>query len=208
MFYILLKDYTHHGGTIKKLTTIPKGTLISKEPFREQKDMEYITVSYGNQSGYYLSKDIVESNTEFFKKLTEEEFEKELLTLEFKNVLYKTNETLSIKEIYDIVDSIFKEKAEEPDTKEEFLKKLEEINKEMEKTIDRNTPPFQPYNPLPNPYNTKCHCGNDGSQPCWSTACPKRIIITYGTSGTKPIENPVWTTSATIHIINKNETND
>jgi hypothetical protein len=207
MFYQLLQDYTHHGGTIKKLTTIPKGTLVSKEPFREQKDMEYITVSYGNHSGYYLSKDVVESNKEFFKEITEEEFEKELLTLEFKNILYKTNETLSIEEIYNIVDSVFKEKDEEPDPREEFLKKLEEINKEMEKTIERNTQPFQPYHPIPNPYNSKCHCGNDGTQPCWSTACPKRIHITYGT-GTKPNENPCWTSSSTIHIINKKETND
>jgi hypothetical protein len=199
MFYQLIQDYTHHGGSIKKLTTIPKGTLISKEPFREQKDMEYTTVSYGNHSGYYLSKEIVESNIEFFKKLTESEFERELLILEFKNILYKTNETLSIEEIYNIVDSVFKERDEEPDPGEEFLKRLEEI--------DRTTQPFQSYQPVSNPYDIKCHCGNDGSQPCWSTSCPKRIHITYGT-GTKPNGNSYWTISSTIHTINDKENND
>ena len=100
---------------------------------------------------------------------------------------------------------------EEPDPREEFVKKMEEIQKEMEKVVERNTPPFQPfqpYHPAPNPYNAKCHCGNDGTQPCWSTACPQRIVISYGTSSGYPSFNPTWTVSTTIHNINKNENND
>jgi hypothetical protein len=85
MFYLLLKDYTHHGGTIKKLKTISKGTLISKEPFRETVGLEYVTVSHGNQEGYYLSKEVVENNPEFFKKLTEQEFDKFVAIEKFKN---------------------------------------------------------------------------------------------------------------------------
>ena len=27
-----------------------------------------------------------------------------------------------------------------------------------------------------------CSCGNDGTKPCWSTACPNRLVVTYTTS--------------------------
>ncbi len=208
MFYILLTDYTHHGGTIKKLKTIPKGTLISKEPFRETVGLEYVTVGHGNQEGYYLSKEVVENNPEFFKKLTEQEFDKFVAIEKFKNDLWLANEHISIEEIYEIVNEAFVEMEEEPDPKEEFLKRLEEIQKEAEKIAERNTPIFQPYQPLPNPYNSKCHCGNDGTQPCWSTACPKRIIITYGTGTGDPNPGNFWTVTSTIHNTNKKENND
>ena len=26
-----------------------------------------------------------------------------------------------------------------------------------------------------------CSCGNDGTKPCWSTACPNRLVVTYTT---------------------------
>ena len=215
MFYLLLKDYTHHGGTIKKLKTIPKGTLISREPFRETVGLEYVTVTIGfkgtTTGGYYLSKEVVENNPEFFKKLTEQEFDKFIAIEKFKNDLWSANEHISIEEIYEIVNEAFVEMEEEPDPKEEFAKKMEEIKKEMERVIERNTPPFQPfqpYHPLPNPYNAKCHCGNDGTQPCWSTACPKRIIITYGTGTGSPNPGNFWTVTSTINNTNKKENND
>jgi|LakMenEpi03Aug12_release.lakeMendotaPanAssembly.Ray.scaffolds.fasta_scaffold392905_2 hypothetical protein len=208
MFYLLLKDYTHHGGTIKKLKTIPKGTLLSKEPFRENVGLEYVTVGHGNQEGYYLSKEVVENNPEFFKKLTEHEFNKFIAIEKFKNDLWLANEHISIEEIYEIVNEAFIEMEEEPDPREEFVKKMEEIQKEMEKVVERNTLPFQPFHPLPNPYNAKCHCGNDGTQPCWSTACPKRIIITYGTGTGDPNPGNFWTVTSTIHNTNKKENND
>jgi hypothetical protein len=209
MFYLLLQDYTHHGGTIKKLKTISKGTLITKEPFRETEGLEYITVGHGNQDGYYLSKLIVENNPEFFKKLTEEEFNKIVVVEEFKNSIYLVNEVLSIEEIYDILNETFVEKEEEPDPKEEFLKRLEEIQKEMEKVADRNTPPFNPMPFIPlHEMKNKCHCGNDGTTPCWSTQCPKRIHITYGTGGSGTHPTTFWTTSYTINNTNKKENND
>jgi len=209
MFYLLLKDYTHHGGTIKKLKTIPKGTLLSKEPFRETVGLEYITIGHGNLEGYYFSKDVVENNPEFFKKLTEQECNKFVAIEKFKNDLYLISEHLAIEEIYEILDETFVEREEEPDPKEEFLKKLEEIKKEAEKIAERNTP-FNPF-PIPNQtqpfkYDNVCPCGNDGTKPCWSTACPKRIIITYGIGTPEP--GMFWTSSYTINNINKEENND
>jgi hypothetical protein len=204
MFYLLLKDYTHHGGTIKKLKTIPEGTLISKEAFREKLGLEYITIGHGNQEGFYLSKEVVENNPEFFKKLTEQEFNKFIAIEKFKNDLYLANEYIPTNEIQDIVRDTLQLKSEEPDPREEFLKRLEEIQKEAEKIADRNTIPFTPFPTMPLPeYNNKCHCGNDGTTPCWSTACPKRIIITYGTGTRTPNPGMFWTSSYTINNTNK-----
>jgi hypothetical protein len=186
MFYELIQDYTHHGGTIKRLQTIPKGTLVLKEPFNNEPGFEYSTVSYGDYDGYFLSKEIVENNPEFFRELSEEEYEKTIATLEFKNAIVEANQNLSVIEIYDAVTETFEDKTKEPDPKETFKLLLKRLQEEKEKAKEISSPPFQPYQPLPNPYNAKCHCGNDGTQPCWSTACPKRIIITYGTGTGTP----------------------
>lgn len=210
MFYQLLQDYTHHGGTIKNLSTIPKGTLISREPFREIKDMEYVSCSYGEKPSMYLSAEVVENNPKFFKKLTEEEYTKLLTKLKLKNSIYEYSEVLEIKDFYDILDEVFVEKPEIVDEKAEFEKKFKEFQEAIEEHAKKNPIPF-PNIPIPNQtqpfkYDNVCPCGNDGTKPCWSTACPKRIIITYGT-GTPP-KGMFWTTSMTIHNINKDENND
>ena len=208
MFYELIQDYTHHGGTVKRLETIPKGTLVVKEPFNDEPGFEYSTVSYGDYDGYFLSKEVVENNPQFFRELSEEEYEKTIATLEFKNAIVEANQNLSVIEIYNAVNETFEDKTKEPDPKETFKLLLKRLQEEKEKAKElRSSPPFQPHTPYIPPYNNLCHCGNDGTKPCWSTQCPKRIHITYGT-GTKPMENPCWTTSSTIHTINKNETND
>ena len=209
MFYELLQDYTHHGGSIKKLKTIPKGTLVSKEPFREEKGYEYITASYGNHSGFFLSKEIVEGNPEFFKKLNEKEYQTILSSLELKNAIHKASEFLSVKDMQDLVRDTLQLKSEEPDPKEEFIELLQILQEEIEK----NT--YEEYLKFPNlglnetlPKQEPCHCGNDGTKPCWSTACPQRLIISYGTGSGNPSFNPTWTVSTTIHNINKKENND
>jgi glycerol-3-phosphate cytidylyltransferase len=47
------------------------------------------------------------------------------------------------------------------------------------------TQPLVPYTPYKSPYEVPyCTCGNDGTKPCWSTACPKRLIVTYCSTNT------------------------
>ena len=37
--------------------------------------------------------------------------------------------------------------------------------------------------PLPNPYkDITCFCGNNGSTPCFSVSCPRRVFIKYETT--------------------------
>ena len=212
MFYKLLQDYTHHGGTVKRLVTIPKGTLVTKEPFTDEPGFEYTTVSYGDHDGYFLSQEVVENNTEFFKELSEEEYEKSITILEFKNAVIEAHQNLSVIEIYDAVTETFEDKAKEPDPKEEFKKlmkilqdEIEEINK-VDPMEFLKFPNLRPNETLPK--MEKCHCGNDGTKPCWSTACPQRLNISYGTGSSNASFNPTWTVSTTIHNINKNENND
>lgn len=213
MFYKLLQDYTHHGGTIKRLVTIPKGTLVTKEPMiADEKGFEYSTVSYGDYDGYFLMKEVVENNPEFFRELSKEEYTKAIANLEFKNAVVEASESLSVIEIYDAVTETFEDKAKEPDPTEEFKKlmkilqdEIEEINK-VDHTELLKFPNLIPNETLPK--MEKCHCGNDGTKPCWSTACPQRLIISYGTGSPNASFNPTWTVSTTIHNINKNENND
>jgi hypothetical protein len=215
MFYELIQDYTHHGGTIKRLVTIPKGTLVTEEPITgrtDEKGFEYSTVSYGDYDGYFLMKEVVENNPEFFRELSREEYTKAMAILEFKNAIIEASESLSVIEIYDAVTETFQAKAEEPDPKEEFKKLMKILQDEME-DINKVDPTelLKFPNLIPNetfPKQEPCHCGNDGTKPCWSTACPQRIVISYGTSSGYPSFNPTWTVSTTIHNINKNENND
>jgi hypothetical protein len=210
MFYELLQDYTHHGGTIKNLTTIPKGTLISREPFREIKNLEYSSCSYGEKPSMFLSAEVVENNPTFFKKLTEEEYTKALTKLKLKNTIYEFSEILEIKDFYDILDEVFVEKPQMLEEKELFEEQFRKFQEAIEEHISQ-TPLHFP-NLIPNdtyPIMEKCHCGNDGTKPCWSTACPQRIIISYGGNGTGPSTiHPTWTVTATIHNINNKENND
>lgn len=67
---------------------------------------------------------------------------------------------------------------------EEFDKMMKQLKEGKENPFNpMPTMPYQPYIPQ-QPYNNQpyCHCGNDGTKPCWSTACPKRIVVTYTTS--------------------------
>lgn len=59
--------------------------------------------------------------------------------------------------------------------------------KKLKEELENTSPPPPPSNPFPiyptfPDYTQNCPCGNNGTQPCWSTACPKRIIVTYGTT--------------------------
>ena len=205
MFYQLLLDYTHHGGQIKNLSIIPKGTLISKEPFRETTGMEYVSCSYGDSASMYLSAEVVENNPKFFKKLTEEEYLKILTKLKLKNKLYQYNEILTIEEMYDVFNEAFVEIQLDP--KEEFRKRMKELT-EMIKDKNEIQTPFSPNQTMPLIHNNICHCGNDGTKPCFSTGCPRRIIISYG-SGTAPhTGSTVCTYSYTINNRNNKENND
>jgi hypothetical protein len=221
MFYKLLQDYTHHGGTIKRLVTIPKGTLVTKEPSSERTDekgFEYSTVSYGDYDGYFLMKEVVENNPEFFRELSKEEYTKAMVTLEFKNSIIEASESLSVIEIYDAVTETFQAKEENPEPIEEFKKQMDDIlSNEFCKTLMDEINKVNPTellkfpNLIPNetlPKMEKCHCGNDGTKPCWSIQCPQRLIITYSTGSSNASFNPTWTVSTTIHNINKNENND
>ena len=70
---------------------------------------------------------------------------------------------------------------------EEFdrlIKQLKEGKGNPDITPPNTTHPYQPYCPPQPPYynGPTCHCGNDGTKPCWSTACPSRIVVTYTTN--------------------------
>jgi hypothetical protein len=72
------------------------------------------------------------------------------------------------------------------DAAETYKKLMEEIERVKEENRQKPVQPFAPYQPYPNPYNNQpyCSCGNDGTRPCWSTACPHRLHITYCTTNT------------------------
>jgi hypothetical protein len=69
---------------------------------------------------------------------------------------------------------------------EEFDRLMKQLKEGKENPFNRpnTTWPYQPYTPpQPNHYNgPTCHCGNDGTKPCYSTACPSRIVVTYTTN--------------------------
>ena len=85
---------------------------------------------------------------------------------------------------------------------ERLLEKLNELEKSKQSHI--NPPVYPPSNPYINPYNNQCPCGNNGTQPCYSIACPKRLIVTY--RGTTQNPNGGWAHTTTSQI--KPENND
>jgi len=83
-------------------------------------------------------------------------------------------------------NGILKDTAAIEEMIEEFDRLMKQLKEGKENPFNRpnTTWPYQPYTPpQPNPYNGPiCHCGNDGTKPCYSTACPSRIIVTYTTN--------------------------
>lgn len=173
MYYRLKKSYTHHGGSEVKLVNLPEGTLLFKNP-RGMGDRFYETVAESEDfTGFFINAEIVENYPEFFEKIEKEEWEKIILLNEVKSFI----ETVKSKGV-----------------------NYEELIGIVEKTFGRFNLPnpfsYKPYEPIIVPYerpHSICGCGNDGTKPCWSTACPNRMIITYGTCS-----NPTWITNTTI----------
>jgi len=229
MYYRLKKNYTHHGGTTVKLSEIKEGTLLFLD-VNAKRGFEYITVSYGEDPVYYLSSDIVERNSSYFEQITEEEFESIVAKIEFKNeVKIHINKGLTYEDAMNCIEEAFEEDWDqnipEPnealieamdkftrDVEEEYdydklAKRLLEKLNELEKAKQSHTNPqvYPPSNPYINPYNNnQCPCGNNGTQPCYSIACPKRLIVTY--CGTTSDPNGGWVRTTTSQI--KPDNND
>jgi hypothetical protein len=210
MKYLSIKAYTHHGGTAVKLTEIPKGTLIQRAIVVDTNPgMEYVTLGFGDTGQYYLSAEVVENSPEFFEELTEEEFWIEISKRELINQVILNEERgltplESIQTISDYFDLDLEiDEWPEPNENlkgaaESFKKLMEEIERVKEEQRQKTVQPFAPYppQPYPNPYNNQpyCSCGNDGTRPCWSTACPNRLIVTYcSTSTANPNSKPKCT---------------
>jgi len=194
--YITIKDYTHHGGTTTKLTNIPSGTLIVEEKvLADNPGMEYKTCGIGDDAQFYLSAAIVENSPEFFLELKYDEFLREVAKREIINICeVHLAKGIGPQEIIDFIQehyfaAVAYEKPAEPVKEfEGILKGLKEIIEEAKNTQVVNPFIGAPYpnrhiSPYPGIYPT-CHCGNTGLQPCWSTACPNRVRITYGTTTT------------------------
>jgi hypothetical protein len=192
--YITIKDYTHHGGTTTKLTNIPSGTLVVEEKvLADNPDMEYKTCGIGDDPQFYLSAEIVENSPQFFKELTYDEFLREIAKREVINICeVHLAKGLSPQIIIDFIkehyfSAVDSAKPEEPVKEfEGILKGLKEIIEDAKSKPVQNPfigAPYVPLYPNHNQYPT-CHCGNDGTKPCWSTACPNQLKITYGTTTT------------------------
>jgi len=193
--YITIRDYTHHGGTTTKLTNIPSGTLVVEEKvLADNPGMEYKTCGIGDDPQFYLSAEIVTNSPQFFKELTYDEFLREIAKREVINICeVHLAKGLSPQVIIDFIkehyfSAVDSAKPEEPVKEfEGILKGLKEIIEEAKNKPTQNPFIGAPYVPLYPNHNTypSCHCGNDGSKPCWSTACPKQVRITYGTTTTE-----------------------
>jgi hypothetical protein len=228
MYYRLKKNYTHHGGTTVKLSEIKEGTLLFLD-VNAKRGFEYITVSYGDDSVYYLSSDIVERNSSYFEQINEEEFESIVAKIEFKNeVKIHINKGLTYEDAMNCIEEAFDEDWEEiiPEPNDALIEAVDRFNRNLEETYDYDKlakrllekldelekakhiqqPYVQPFiNSQPiNPYNNTCPCGNTGSQPCFSVACPKRLIVTY--CGTTQDPNGGWVRTTTSQI--KPDNND
>ena len=192
MKYITIKEYTHHGGTITKLHQIPVGTLVQRATVTEDNPgMEYVTVGFGDDHQYYIGALVVESSPEFFKPISDKEYWKEISKRELINqVMLNEDRGITPEESIQMLAEYFgvyveKEKEDLAKTFKELMKEIDRVKEDSEKI------PFQPFPSFPNdwqPIQPKpyCQCGNDGTRPCWSTACPNRLIITYSvTSNSK-----------------------
>jgi hypothetical protein len=192
--YITIRDYTHHGGTTTKLTNIPSGTLIVEEKvLADNPGMEYKTCGIGDDPQFYLSAEIVTNSPQFFKELSYDEFLREIAKREVINICeVHLAKGLSPQVIIDFIkehyfSAVDSAKPEEPVKEfEGILKGLKELIEEAKNKPAQNPFIGAPYVPLypctiPNP---SCDCGNDGTKPCWSTACPRQLKITYGTTTT------------------------
>jgi hypothetical protein len=225
MYYRLNKNYTHHGGTTVKLTEIKEGTLLFLD-VRAKRGYEYITVSYGEDSVYYLSSDIVENNSSYFEKISEEEFESIVAKIEFKNeVKIHIDKGLTYEDAMNCIEEAFDEDWDKiiPEPNDALIEALDQYTQGVEDAYDydklakklleklndlekaKQSPVNPPINPYINPYNNnQCPCGNNGTQPCYSIACPKRLIVTY--CGTTQNPNGGWSNTTTSQI--KPENND
>jgi hypothetical protein len=196
-YYKLLKNYTHHGGTIVLLNEIPEGTLVQRALVTEDNPgMEYITVGFGDEGQFYLSAEVVENSPTYFEQIDEWEYWKAIATNELLNAVRLAGERgVSPLECVEIINDEFDLELDimdwdEPNDKlkeaaenfKKFMEGVERVKEESkQKPFQPITQPFVPYQPIPNPYNNQpyCQCGNDGTRPCWSTACPHRLIVTY-----------------------------
>jgi hypothetical protein len=198
MYYITLKSYTHHGGTKVNLNEIPEGTLIQRAVVMDDNPgMEYITVGFGDDGQFYLSAEVVENSPQYFEEIEEEDYWKEISKREIINACLLAEErglepleaVQAISDHFDLdldLDEWPEPNEKLRDASESFKKLMEEIERAKEAEKQKTTQPFAPYQPYPNPYNNQpyCQCGNDGTRPCWSTACPHRLIVTYCSTNT------------------------
>ena len=202
MKYLSIKPYTHHGGTRVKLTEIPEGTLIQRALVTDTNPgMEYVTLGFGDEGQFYLSAEVIENSPEYFEEITEEDFWKEISKRELINAFILADERglsplegiQAISDYFDLELEIDPIEWPEPnenlkEAADRFKKLMEEIERikeeEKQKPFQQPFAPYQPYQP--NPYNNQpyCKCGNDGTRPCWSTACPHRLIVTYCSTNT------------------------
>jgi len=98
------------------------------------------------------------------------------------------------------------EKEKEEDEIDEIKKWIEEQLKKMGgKENTKSFPSYPSFPSLPQYNQFYCHCGNDGSKPCLSTACPKRIIVTYGIGTGDPLPNHFTTTTSVFTIKNRDK---
>ena len=200
MYYKLTKSYTHHGGKKLRLSEITEGTIVQKDSVVEDNPgFEYLTISFGDEPQYYLSADVVENSEEYFEPISREDYVREIGSRELINVVLLNQERgITPEESAEIILNHFDLEEEfELDFEDEDLdsiynpneslrKAAEEFKKELERlSPEKHYPNFQPFSPtvpnmpISNPTAPYCHCGNDGSKPCWSTSCPKQLIISY-----------------------------
>ena len=227
MKYVLIKDYTHHGGTQLLLSEIPEGTILVPSKSQPDEPM-YETVSHGKEPCYLIPAKIVENFPTYFELLDEEEFQRNLAKEQIFNAIQNgiDNGIEAQEAIFLICDEFdipytdteeMPEKAEEIKEesieKEDESEKIDEIKNWIEEQLNKmngkeNTKSFPSYPSVPSyPQDNQfyCHCGNDGSKPCWSTACPKRIIVTYGIGTGDPLPNHFTTTTSIFTMKNRDK---
>jgi hypothetical protein len=158
-YYITLKDLVFPDKK-DNLVIIPKNTLLRKVDDRNNRN------SYLTQGNQELPAEMVEGNPTYFTEISEKEYKA-------KNI-----------DIMPIVKMINELAVETGLTVMQIVDKLDE---RLGIIRQWNTPSIQPFNPYPsspNPYDITCCtvCGQRYTgAPCFSTACPRKINITYST---------------------------
>jgi hypothetical protein len=189
MKFITIKEYTHHGGTSVKLSQIPVGTLIQRAIVTDSNPgMEYVTVGFGDESQYYIGASVVENSPEYFKEISNEEYWKEIGKRELINtVLLNEERGITPEEAINMIAEHFgiHVNKEKEDLARSFQDLMEEIDRVKEQSQKMPFEPYPGWQPIGPGYRQPvCQCGNDGTRPCWSTACPNRLIVTYSSTTT------------------------